>query len=176
MVERQDNTVQRRMSREGDLILSLLRSSDYGDMGGLVARQACYSSRGHRRTHAWTPTDSAVKCRSEWNACLSNPLFWVGLSHPGLRLAPALYSFLRGSVPNPPAFGQYRGGWLSFYTKTYSAETLIKTSEMTSISCISYHILCRLILAYQGWGNSFSVYVLWWKFGLPERGRSEQSL
>lgn len=39
MVERQDNTVERRMPREGDLILSLLRSSDYGDMGGLVARK-----------------------------------------------------------------------------------------------------------------------------------------
>ena len=65
MVERQDNTVERRMSREGDLILSLLRSSDYGDFGGLVARKACYSSRGHMRTHTCTPTDPAVKCRSE---------------------------------------------------------------------------------------------------------------
>lgn len=154
MVERQDNTVEGRVSREGDLILSLLRGSDYGQMGGSVAKKAYSSFTGHpeggsqllvtpapagiqcpllvftatqthtacnctyRHTHTRTHTDSTVKCRSEWNACLNKPLFWVGFSHPNLRLAPALYSFLRSSVPTPPAVGQCRGGWLSFYTKT----------------------------------------------------------
>lgn len=65
MVERQDNTVEGRMSREGDLILSLLRGSDYGQMGGLVAKKAYYSFIGHTEGDSQLlvpPTPAGIQC------------------------------------------------------------------------------------------------------------------